>query len=79
MTLYGLRSAKAFGAMGDCVVDALYAAYEKKPDIFSDTGIVSKDSQDMFFSGPGSRLSKEAFKRRFFHELKDFHKTAVHR
>ena len=65
--------------MGNCVVDALYEAYKKKPEIFSDTDIPRENSRNQFLSSPDNRLSKEAFTQRFFLELKDFHKTAVHR
>ena len=65
--------------MGNCVVDALYEAYKKKPEIFSKTDIQRGNSMTHFPCGTNNMLSKEKFKERFFHELKDFHKTPVHR
>lgn len=76
VTLYNFRSSKSFNAMGNCVVNALYEAYKKKPEIFSTTDIPKENSKYCF--GLDYRMSKDDFKQRFFHELKDFHKTAVH-
>jgi len=61
---YALRSSKANRAMGDSVVEALFKAYKKRPEIFT------KTNEDTI-------QDEEAFKRHFFYDLKDFHKTAI--
>ena len=51
--------------MGDTVVKTLYAAYQERPDIFD------QESSDI--------LDQDQFRRAFFFDLKDFHKTAIQR
>jgi len=60
---YGTRSSKTFKAMGDTVVKTMYAAYQKRADIFM------KPEHPI--------LDQDQFRRAFFFELKDFHKTAI--
>merc|ERR1712029_145892 len=61
---YALRSSKTDRAMGDSVVGALFKAFEIRPEIFT------KADEDTI-------QDEESFKRHFFYDLKDFHKTAI--
>jgi len=61
---YELRSSKAYRAMGDTVAKTMYAAFQKRPDIFTKKGLIRDEDQ---------------FRKTFFYDLKDFHKTAIQR
>ena len=50
--------------MGDTVAKTMYAAFQRKPEIFTKKG--QPDDED-------------EFRKCFFYDLKDFHKTAIQR
>ena len=60
-----LRSSKAFKAMGDTVAKTMYEAFRTKPEIFTKKGLHISDEDE--------------FRKAFFYDLKDFHKTAIQR
>ena len=51
--------------MGDTVAKTMYEAFQEKPEIFTEKGRGSGD--------------EDQFKKAFFYDLKDFHKTAIQR
>ena len=51
--------------MGDTVEKTMYAAFQKKPEIFTKKGKPMGDEDE--------------FRDEFFFDLKDFHKTAIQR
>lgn len=51
--------------MGDTVAKTMYEAFQKKPEIFMDKVEPIRD--------------EDHFRKTFFFDLKDFHKTAIQR
>ena len=51
--------------MGDTVAKTMYAAFQKKPEIFTKKDRPISDEDE--------------FRKTFFYDLKDFHKTAIQR
>ena len=51
--------------MGDTVAKTMYEAFRTKPEIFTKKGLHISDEDE--------------FRKAFFYDLKDFHKTAIQR